>query len=413
MDIEHQIDSLRDRAEDLPASEEILEFSNRMFLQSSDFTDVRHRKLLGNIVRTEEGAVEDDIGSVADTLTDREVAEDLVRWIHRTYDNEESNRDYRLALRVFGREVAGDDLETDDNGIPTTLSWISTTYSSNYDPTPEPRNMLRWGSDVQEMLNAAANTRDAAAIALAFDAGPRGSEFTDIRVGDITDHKHGMQVTVDGKRGQRTITLIPSVPYVSKWLGEHPRGNDRDALLWCGLTTGDELSYKMKTKMLSTPAERAGVDKPVTITNFRKSSAAHLASKGMNQAHLEDHHGWVRGSDAAARYISVFAEESDLELARVYGREVEAGDDEEIAPVECPRCGEDTPREKSLCVWCGQALEPGAAQRAEAIDDLLVEQVAAAEPEEAEKILEFRDQVSSDPEARARAVDRMLDGDAT
>lgn len=401
-DEQGQVDALRERAKQTGASDELIEYSDQLYLKSSDYSITRHRKLLGNLVRLQERH-----GNLPAALEDRGAAEGLVRFIHREFENEETNRDYRLALRSWGKHLG------DSDEIPDCLAWISSTYSSDHDPTPEPRNMLRWGSDVQDMLAAAQNARDEAAIALAFDAGLRGSEFQAIEVGDITDHKHGLQVTVNGKRGQRTITLVPSVPYVTKWLGEHPRGDDPNAPLWCKLGTGESISYGMVGRMLSDPGERAGIEKPLTITNFRKSSAAHLASKGMNQPHLEDHHGWVRGSDAAARYVSVFGDDADRELARVYGREVEEPDDADIAPVECPRCGEETPREKSLCVWCGQALEPGAAARAEALEDLLVEQLAAADPDDAEDILEFREQINDDPEARARAVDRMLDSEST
>jgi integrase len=60
--------------------------------------------------------------------------------------------------------------------------------------------MLDWEEDVLPMIEAAQNSRDAAAIALQFDAGLRGGEFEDLTVGDITDNKHGLQITVDGKR---------------------------------------------------------------------------------------------------------------------------------------------------------------------------------------------------------------------
>lgn len=406
MDLESQISSLRDRARATDASEELITFSDRLFLQSSDHSLHNHKKLLGACVRLEEG-----VSGIDKALYDRDAAEQLVRWVHREFPNEETNRDYRNAIRIFGRELVPeyDDIPATSEGIPKSMAWISTTYSSDYDPKPNPRNMLRWEDEVQDMLAAAENPRDRAAIALSFDAGLRGGEITSVRFGDFTDHKHGLQVTVTGKRGQRTVTLIPSVPYVRDWLNEHPRHGEPDAPFWCQLGTGEELSGTMKRRMLSDPADRVDIQKPVTFTNMRKSSAAHLASKGMNQAHLEDHHGWVRGSDAAARYVSVFAEEADLELARVYGRDVEKPEDDKIAPIECPRCGDETPREKSLCVWCGQALEPGAAERAEALDDLLVEQLAAADPDDVDELLELRDRIKDDPEARAEAVDRMLD----
>ena len=167
------------------------------------------------------------------------------------------------------------------------------------------------------------------------------------------------------------------------------------------------MSYRMIPKMFKEPAERAGVTKPITLTNLRNSSASHLASRGMNQAHIEDHHGRVRGSKVASRYVSVFAEDADRELARIHGLDIEDDESDPTAPRECPRCGEQTPRDRDLCVWCGQALEPGAADRAEALEDILVESLAEATGEDAERLLEFRDAAKDDPEIRAEAISEL------
>jgi site-specific recombinase XerD len=70
-------------------------------------------------------------------------------------------------------------------------------------------------------------------------------------------------------------------------LQDHPDRSDPEAPLWSRLHKPDGLSYRMFKKILETTADRAGVDRPVTLTNFRKSSASHLASQGMSQAHIE------------------------------------------------------------------------------------------------------------------------------
>jgi integrase len=396
---ENLVDRVHESEEISESDREILdEFRRQLDLLASRYSLSRKIKLLRHLV-----LIAERHGDVASLLDDRDHAEETVAWINREFENEETNRDYRAAIRVFGRHV------TDGDEIPDSLSWVPSGTSSTYDPAPDPGEMLRWNEEVQDMLDAAMNTRDAAAVALLFDTGLRGGEYASLTVGDIVDSEYGLQVTVNGKRGQRSITLIPAVPYVRDWLRNHPAGDDPSAPLWSKLCRNEEVSRTMKNQMLKRVAERAEVTKPVTPTNFRKSSAAHLASKGMNQAHLEDHHGWVRGSSVASRYVSVFADESDRELARVYGAEVPEQEDDKIAPLDCPRCGEQTPRERSLCVWCGQALEPGAAEQAEAVDDLLVEEIAQSEPERAEQLIEMREEVREDPEARADLIDRWLD----
>lgn len=399
-----QLETLRqriDESDDITDADRtaLIDFDDALALLNSEYSDHRHLKLLRHVT-----IMAEKVGGVADALDDRNAAEEVVRWINRTYDNEETNQDYRVALKVFGRRTS------DENGSdpPESLDWIPSGTSSNYDPAPEPSKMLDWQEDILAMIDAARNSRDAAAIALQFDAGLRGGEFQNLTVGDVTDHKHGLQVTVNGKQGKRTVTLIPSVPHVQRWLTDHPAPDNGEAPLWSKLSKPEPLSYKMLTKMFSKPAERVGVSKPVTLTNFRKSSASHLASRGMNQAHIEDHHGWVRGSKVASRYVSIFADDADRELAKIHGVEI---DEEELpdptAPVECRRCGERTPRDRDLCVWCGQALKPDAAEKADKLENLIVESLAEAEGDDAQRLLDFRDAARDNPRLRAEAIDEI------
>ena len=78
---------------------------------------------------------------------EREAAEDIVRTIHREYDNPETNKDCRNALRAFGRFL------TDGDDVPGSMAWIPTSTSSNYDPSPDPGDMLDWEADVRPMID--------------------------------------------------------------------------------------------------------------------------------------------------------------------------------------------------------------------------------------------------------------------
>lgn len=331
--------------------EVLLRFSDRLFLLKTKYSTHRHVKLLRHCT-----LIAENVGGLSDALTNREAAEEILGWINRNYDNEETNRDYRSAIRVFGKRVAEGD-ET-----PPSLSWIPTGTSRNYKPKPKPSEMLRWEEDVLPMIEATQNPRDAALIAVAWDSGARSGEIQSLQVGDVTDGEYGLQITVDGKVGQRTVTLISSVPYLNRWLQSHPRRKDETALLWCKLKTGEEMSYQMFRNILNQAAERAGITKPVTLTNFRKSSASYLASQNVNQATIEDHHGWTRGSNIASRYISIFGKDSQRAIAKAHGVDVELDEPDPIAPLACPRCDRETPRDEEFCVWCRQALEPGAVE---------------------------------------------------
>ena len=383
MGLETQIENLRERIEESDDINEddrelLSRLDEQLTLLAQQYSDHRHKKLLrhGTIM-----AEELEAGLLSQSLEDADSTDDILRWINNNYENEETNRDYRSALRVIGKRV------TDGDEVPDSLDHVPTGTSTNYDPTPDPRNMLRFQSDVQPMIEAASYSRDKAMIALQFDAGLRGGEFKTLRVGDINDHKHGLEVTVEGKQGRRTVMLIPAVPHVSRWLEDHPDRENPDAPLWTHLNSADDLSDRMMYDVFERAAEKAEVSRPVTLTNFRKSSAAFLASRNLNQAHIEDHHGWVRGSDAAARYISVFGSDTDREIARLHGIDIAEEDEpDDIAPIDCPTCGRTNERDASFCDQCGQALDQQAAAEADEAQTELQKALAELPPEKAQAV---------------------------
>jgi len=373
----------------------LLELSNQIrLLGPSQYSDHRHEFLLRRGIKLAKA-----VGGLADAVQgDRDAAERLVGWINSNQTGSpETNKDYRVALRNIGK------IASDGDGYPDSVEWIPGGYPKNYDPAPDPTEMLHWDDDIQPMLDACLNSRDRALVSLAWDLGPRPGELFDLTVGAITDHQYGLQVTLDGKTGRRSPVLIPAVPYVRKWLEDHP-GGDSDTL-FCGLTSPSPISNNRIRDILKEVADRADVSKPVTPTNFRKSSASYLASQGVSQAHLEDHHGWTRGSAIAARYIAVFDDANEREIARAHGLDVEADEPDAVGPVVCPRCDQKTPREKETCVWCGQALSQAAAEKAEAQRQDAMADLQDVDGDLAEAILTVESALGDNVSLRAEMFD--------
>lgn len=347
--------------------EVLLRFSDRLdILGKSEYSDHRHLKLLSHL-----NQMALNVGRLAETLTDREATEGIVAWIHRTHSNHETNRDFRVALRVFGKRITEADDDVDPNtlieGIPKSIAWVPATTPKNYKPKPDPAKMLDWEEDVLPMIETGAgNSRDRALFAVAFEGGFRGGELYDLTVGDVSDHEYGKLLRVSGKNGERSVLLAgDSVAYLNDWLNDHPAKDDPDAPLWSRLMSPERASYQSFLKAFKRAAERVGVTKPVTPTNFRKSNATWLAKRNMNAAHIEDRQGRARGSPSVARYIAEFGSEADDEyVTKMIGMDVGDVEPENRSPVVCRRCGEKSPSNRDACMKCGLPFDPLAAYEA-------------------------------------------------
>lgn len=364
------------------------EFSDELrILGASEYGDYAHEKYLMRLVAVAEG-----VGGLADAVDDEGAAREIVAWINsEKADSPETNKDYRVALRQLGAVL------TEGDDPPPALEWVPGGYPSNYDPAPDPSEIVDWDDDVIPMIESCYNARDKAVIALAFDLGPRPHELYELEAGAIADHKYGLQVTLDGKTGRRSPVLVPSVRYVSRWLDEHP-GDAGDPFI-SKLSIAEPVSNNYVRDIFKDAADRGDVDKPVTPRYFRKASASHLASKGVSQAHIEDHHGWARGSDIAARYVAVFGDANDREIAAAHGVDVEQDTPTPTAPVPCPRCDAAVPRHKDFCPECKQSMDVEATalveEFSELLDDLLIE---ADDAEERQDLVRARRRFESTPD---------------
>jgi hypothetical protein len=128
---QREIDRIRDALE---AREGVSEADAEALLAMSDHIELlgeaqysvqRHEFLLKRCHQMARA-----VGGLAIALEDREAAERLVRWINTEQTGSpETNKDYRVALRMFG------ELTTDGEGKPDSIEWIPGGYPSNYDAT--------------------------------------------------------------------------------------------------------------------------------------------------------------------------------------------------------------------------------------------------------------------------------------
>ena len=102
------------------------------------------------------------------------------------------------------------------------------------------REDLPTDEEVRKILAACADSsRDKAMISVHAEAGTRIGELLGMKIKDFTLDRNGGMIKVDGKTGVRPIRIVKSVPYLARWLNDHPCRDEHDSPLWVYVRNSD------------------------------------------------------------------------------------------------------------------------------------------------------------------------------
>lgn len=259
-----------------------------------------------------------------------------------------TKRDYKVCVKRFFRWVNG--------GVdPQCTKWISTNVRHVDKKLAEE---LLTESDVKSMIEAASTARDKAIIAVLYDTGARIREVAEMKIRNIAFDNYGAVITVSGKTGMRRVRIIFSVPYLSAWLDIHPFKNDPNAYIWIGIGrrgNSEQLMYPAFRMLVKRIAARAGINKRVYNHLFRHSRSTELAQH-LTEAQMEEHLGWVHGSDMPRTYVHLSGKQIDDALLKMYGIVQKEDTMPQLTSIACPRCGQVNGPTSGFCSKCGMAL---------------------------------------------------------
>ena len=119
---------------------------------------------------------------------------------------------------------------------------------------------------------------------------------------------------------------------------------------------------------LKTIAKDAGVKKNIHPHAFRHGRLTDLVKQGFKEMELRIIAGWGSDSAMPATYIHLSGDDVDkkqLQIAGFKDDETEAIQDD-IKPVECPRCKTKNPHDAKYCSTCSMVLDAKTAVQLEA-----------------------------------------------
>jgi integrase/recombinase XerD len=228
--------------------------------------------------------------------------------------------------------------------------------------------------DVATLIKCGKDIREEAMVAVLYESGCRVGEFVNMHINDLVGDRHGRKITVTGKTGSRTLLLIESVPYLTRWLEHHPLKEQKNAPLWVktdrpygGLHVGHV------ARIIRDLAKRSGIQKPIHPHAFRHARATFLA-RFLSDSQMKVYFGWSPNSSMVAVYVHLSGRDNDGAVLRSAGIE-ETEDVAEKSPLkekECSRCHTKNTGVAAFCQLYGRPFRENAVlPENNEIDDLL------------------------------------------
>lgn len=180
--------------------------------------------------------------------------------------------------------------------------------------------------DVNRILAAAANKRDAALAAMLYDSGARIHEVLALQlqhVQRLESKENGgrvfykvffAKVKVQGQ--ERQVLLAESAPYIDAWLKAYPLPRRKEGPLFPSAehgSLGRPLSTDGARTIVKALAAKAGVDKPANPHAWRHARTSALLMV-MHEGPLKRRHGWVPSS----RMLEVYSHLRDADVDDEY-----------------------------------------------------------------------------------------------
>lgn len=210
-------------------------------------------------------------------------------------------------------------------------------------------------ADIRTVINKGVkNSRDRALLGVLHEGGLRASELLNLKIKDIEHAGDRVLLHVNGKTGRRPVPIILNIPFLLRWLDDHPQKESREAYLWVGLSSRNKeqpLFHSAVSRMIDKAFKKAGIKKKHNMHWFRHSRAS-LYYGRMNDGELCDFFGWEKGSDMIKTYSHTKNDGAQGALNRIYN--LSTAQEKEVL-LTCGACGlHNTPQSR----FCGRCKLP-------------------------------------------------------
>ncbi|UUX93226.1 site-specific integrase [Methanoplanus endosymbiosus] len=266
--------------------------------------------------------------------------------------------------------------------------------------------MMLSSEEIRALIEACRCNRDRAFIAMLYESGCRVGELADMTWGQLSfdDWSVKLIITGENKTGKtRYIPLVMSRAYLAAWKDEYyhlsktekflnkwPEGMTPDSFLFLTNNRYQPMHYCSTVKHLRKLAERAGIEKHITLHLFRHSRITHLLQQGVSESIIKSLMWGNQCTDMLGTYGHLSNADTDDAMAKLAGIKLSSGRcrRKTLEPLQCSRCQTINPPTQRFCGTCGLELT------VEAVDEAkIAKEQAEMLPEYQELMKEFEDKL--------------------
>lgn len=274
---------------------------------------------------------------------------------------EHSKSDYRRTLKQFYRWYEDEDPrifskdEDARNEAARLYRYLQKDVRGKPREQTKDRDIIT-EDDVQLLISKGCNRPlERALITFLHETGCRVGELLNMRIQDLEFKGRHAMVRLDGKTGERNVPIVQSLPFMVRWLEDHPHKDNPRALLWTSTHNahyGQVLRYTGVKKLLKTAFARAGIKKTCNPHWFRHSRATILSPEYSDVLRCKLM-GWTLGSRQVRTYTKLAAVDVEEKYLQKHGLKDAEKQQERV---RICGCGTTNERSARYCYRCGNPL---------------------------------------------------------
>lgn len=213
--------------------------------------------------------------------------------------------------------------------------------------------------EIRQILNRMKRSIDKAIFILLLETKARKSEIRTLKIKDVVFYESYAIVYIrHSKTAQRNIPIVESIPYLNRYLEDHPLSNDPEAPLFITLYKGEFRGYSINAFNGIIKRNTSFLSKNVYPHLLRHTGLTEMA-KHLTEFQLKQLAGWNMDSKQASRYVHLSNQDLENKVLELHGIKPPEGQEEvkHIEIIRCPRCNFANSELDTYCSRCGSILD--------------------------------------------------------